>query len=58
MTEMVEMGPLLVHRVLCRLTIVLGDKGELQGVQILLDFMRGHGARWRGCELGHDLFSS
>jgi hypothetical protein len=58
MTEVVEMGPLLVSRVLCQLTLVLGDKGEFQGAPILLDFMQGHGARWRGFELGHDIFSS
>jgi hypothetical protein len=58
MTEGVEMGPLLVRRVLCQLTVVLGEKGELQGAQLLLDFMQGQGARWRGFELGHDLCSS
>ena len=40
MAEIVEMGPLLVGGLLGDLTVVLGDKGELQVAQIRIDIIR------------------
>src|SRR4030095_2400793 len=53
-TEIVEMGPLLVRGVLGQLAIVLSDKGELQVPQVLIGLGQRHEVRWGGGKLGHE----
>src|SRR5215468_6934077 len=53
-TEIVEMGPLLVRGVLGQLAIVRSDKGELQVPQVLIDLGQRQEVRWGGDGLGHE----